>query len=576
MIAVSYCRKSTEAEHGESGDSLSIEEQASSAATFIQAHGWTLGPVFKDEAVSGWTIPLEQRPGGKALLRAALAGEFQVLVMRNASRLGREMSDALASLVTLHKLGVKVYYTSTGQEVSLKTAKDKLVLSIDHFGAEDYAEKVSSDTRRGRAQRFATVPAWASSRAPYGYRNVRQGGHGVLEVGTTATTVVRIFEMAARGDSFRAIRNKLTQEGVPGPRGPWQSWALAKLLRNRTYIGETRLNGVTKVYEPLRIVSDALFAQANRQIAKHGARYNAVRSDDLRVVTITKEGSKHYGDRVPRRGLFTGGAEGRIASQHLFSNLLSCGICGSRLWLMRSRKRVYGYCATFQRHGTCSFSKGVPYGPLVESILSQIASLKPERVRALYVAELEQVQDSRSALEAQIEAGKRTLASLEQKVQRLLDALEAGEDVKARLSLRREEIVALRRAQEALEARLGATAEVDWGAWGQDVAHLVDRLRNPKPHELPAARKALKTLFQSPIEVIPPGGGSSGNDLPVWRWRAQVCWEGTGWKQVILGPTVDDWEASYRVPEPNPPVAHRSTTLPPLGLTVQIEGLVAA
>jgi len=59
MVAAVYARKSTEQERGETGDSLSVEEQTASATAFIRDRGWTLGPVFKDEAVSGWTVPLE-------------------------------------------------------------------------------------------------------------------------------------------------------------------------------------------------------------------------------------------------------------------------------------------------------------------------------------------------------------------------------------------------------------------------------------------------------------------------------------------------------------------------------------
>src|SRR5262245_14276521 len=150
MIAAIYCRKSTEQERGDSGDMISIEEQISGAKAFITSKGWTLGPIFKDEAVSGWKVPLEERAGGRALLDAARMKKFQVLVMRSDSRLGRGMADALSSLVTLTKLGIRVFHYATGQEVTLRTAKDKLVASIGHFGAEDYAERVSGDTRRGK------------------------------------------------------------------------------------------------------------------------------------------------------------------------------------------------------------------------------------------------------------------------------------------------------------------------------------------------------------------------------------------------------------------------------------------
>lgn len=74
MITAIYARKSTEQERGESGDSLSIEERIAGAKAFITERGWPLGPVIKDEAVSGWTVPLEERPGGKAQPSRARVG----------------------------------------------------------------------------------------------------------------------------------------------------------------------------------------------------------------------------------------------------------------------------------------------------------------------------------------------------------------------------------------------------------------------------------------------------------------------------------------------------------------------
>jgi DNA invertase Pin-like site-specific DNA recombinase len=66
MIAAIYARKSTE-------QAQPVCRAAGRRRVDLHAaKGWPLGPIFKDEAVSGWTVPLDERSGGKAMLAAPL------------------------------------------------------------------------------------------------------------------------------------------------------------------------------------------------------------------------------------------------------------------------------------------------------------------------------------------------------------------------------------------------------------------------------------------------------------------------------------------------------------------------
>ncbi len=69
MIAGIYARKSND-------DAGAVEGQIRQATAFIAKQGWTLGPVFDDNDISGGVF---NRPGLNALLDAVKAHRFEVL-----------------------------------------------------------------------------------------------------------------------------------------------------------------------------------------------------------------------------------------------------------------------------------------------------------------------------------------------------------------------------------------------------------------------------------------------------------------------------------------------------------------
>ncbi len=95
MIAAIYARKSTE-QTGADPDAKSVARQIESAQMFAASKGWTVPPefTFTDDAVSG--ADLKRLVSRQRLLDTIKAGPpFQVLVMRDASRLSRRAADGV-------------------------------------------------------------------------------------------------------------------------------------------------------------------------------------------------------------------------------------------------------------------------------------------------------------------------------------------------------------------------------------------------------------------------------------------------------------------------------------------------
>ena len=111
--------------------------------------------------------------------------------------------------------------------------------------ASFYTEQQSVDVREGIARRVAE--GWFPTAAPYGYRNVRKDGRGVVEVdpedGPKVSRVFRLF--AYEGLTLDTLAERLADDGVAyrPSSAKWPRSTLHALLRHRAYIGEVPHRG---------------------------------------------------------------------------------------------------------------------------------------------------------------------------------------------------------------------------------------------------------------------------------------------------------------------------------------------
>ena len=97
MIAAIYARKSTE-QNAVADEAKSVTRQKEHAKAYAAPKGWTVPEacIFEDDGIRG--AELARRPGVQRL-RAALKPRpaFQVLIVREQSRLSRDTADTPAS-----------------------------------------------------------------------------------------------------------------------------------------------------------------------------------------------------------------------------------------------------------------------------------------------------------------------------------------------------------------------------------------------------------------------------------------------------------------------------------------------
>jgi len=109
IVAAIYARKSSD-QGGLSDEAKSVTRQIEHASAYAARKGWTVAEehVYADDGISG--AEFVKRPGFLRLMNALKPRpRFQVLVMSEESRLGREQIEVAYALKQLAQAGVRVW-----------------------------------------------------------------------------------------------------------------------------------------------------------------------------------------------------------------------------------------------------------------------------------------------------------------------------------------------------------------------------------------------------------------------------------------------------------------------------------
>jgi len=528
MRAAIYARKSTDNEQG-------VDRQVELAKDFIATHpDWTVaeGHIYRDNDISGATF---NRPGLNAMLAALRAQPraFDVLVMMDASRLGRDMEETLPLQGTITRAGVRIWHYQERQELLLSTPVQKLVASVANFSHEDFRYQIQRKT--AAALRKKAEQGHVASGKVYGYRNVKQGvsgdrhTHVLREIDPAEAQVVRrVFTMTVEGLGFLKIARALNADGIRSPRGGgWGTTTLREMLnrelyRGRDIYGKTQRGSKakTKVKRPesewvvhekpeLRIVSDELWQAAHARVAKTRGAHTGYRKDN---------------------GQLEGRPESGLVSRHLLAGFLRCGICGSNMFVISraSRAKRGGETGLFflcqARHKTgsrsCTNRYALPYARITEAVLDHYRQdfLRPEVIGGLLTKEIHRREQDPALAEAERQQAQTDIKRLDRELAQLAEAVATGGTIPALVRAMQEK----QRQRDTLAAHLEhldglvkAAESWDVGAWVEETRELLEDLQDTLEADPAAGRGVLRQLMLTPIIVSPvldDAGGCIGWD----------------------------------------------------------------
>jgi site-specific DNA recombinase len=259
-----YARVSTEMQAEEG---FSIEAQLNEMRAYAAQRGWRVVAEFVDAGISGSTM---DRPGLRALLEAAQAHQFDVVLVHELSRLSRSVFDTFEIFEQLGQ--AQVGFASVREpQFNLLDPHGRFFLTMIASINQYYLDMLRLHTQKSKRER-ARQGLYNASVAPYGYRHVGDARTPPVVVEEEAKVVRRVFEMYATGRyTCRQIAEVLNGEGYRTRSGRrFSKDGITEMLRNPFYIGKVTYRegrrGEVEVYDGLHepIISEELWEAAAR------------------------------------------------------------------------------------------------------------------------------------------------------------------------------------------------------------------------------------------------------------------------------------------------------------------------
>lgn len=210
------------------GEGLGVDRQQSACADLARSRGWAVDPsrtwIENDTSAS-----VGKRPKFEAMIAAAEAGAFDVIIVWQVDRLTRKVSELEDLIAFSERTGVKI--TTVAGDLDLTTDAGRLVGRILASVARGEVE------RKGTRQRAANQQRAELGKMPPGR------AFGYEKDGTVREDEARIvrdlFARFAAGDGLHTLTRWLTDNEVVNTRGkPWSRSGVRDLLTNPRYIAE--------------------------------------------------------------------------------------------------------------------------------------------------------------------------------------------------------------------------------------------------------------------------------------------------------------------------------------------------
>lgn len=528
MIAAIYARKSTD-QTGVHDETKSVVRQVDHAKAYAKSKGWTVieEHVYVDDGISG--AEFIKRPGFLRLMNVLKPHPpFQVLIMSEESRLGREAIKTAYALQQLMEAGVRVFFYLEDRERTLDTPTDKIMLSLTAFADELEREKARQRTRDAMLRKARA--GHVTGGKVFGYHNVEvasglpdgQGrprrDHVEYRINEPeAAAVRRIFTLCAEGKGLCRIAKALNAEGLPAPRATkgWAPSSVRVVLYRRLYVGEliwgktpkhNKAGGRAGTRKPssewervavpqLRLITDDLWAAAHARLAQTRHSY----------LTATK-------------GQLWGRPDSGLDSKYMLTGLGQCGECGGSLYVRSSRwgtasaRRLFYACQAYQLRGTraCTNKMLVPMEQLNTQLLECLEEdiLQPAILVSAVRQAVARLRPDDNALAARRVALTAELATVQSELGRYAEAIASAGPVPALLTAihtREQRREALERELASLEG-LARLSDVDEARLVEDLeAHLLMHWRGLLTKHVSVTRQLLRKLLTERVQIARHG-----------------------------------------------------------------------
>lgn len=497
-----YARYSTDRQN-----ESSIADQNRICGEYADDNGMTVVETFTDEGISG--AALGNRPGALKLMETTLAGQIDVVIVADLSRLSRSMGDLPKMIDRLVVRGIRVIGVQDGYDSNRRG--HKLQAGLSGIVGEAFRDMIRERTysaleSRAKEQRPTGGKSYGYTTAPINPDDPDNKKRDVI-VPKQAEIVREIFELYGSGATQKAIAKELNERGVPSPGSSWKrekrrcrGWmasGVRVIVNNVRYSGLIRWNMSEWIRDPdtgkrlrrkrprsewmeyqnesLRIVSDELFEQAKR-------RSQIIANPDKRL--------KHGGK-----------------AKYLLSGLLKCNDCGAN-YILTSKM---SYQCSGSVGGSCANKVRVRRDEAETKILDPVRQelLSPERVELMAQEIEKRVREHYQQLSEKSTPAE--IQKIDARIERLRERLSAGDPDLEPDELQLAINAAERKHREIVEAQPAARQSAKILTVVPRAARAycqqIERGLGEDPREAAKARIVLRDLL-GPIRLCPGKDGS--------------------------------------------------------------------
>lgn len=384
MRVAGYIRVSTDKE----GQKESPENQKQMILDFITENQFDLYDLYTD-VQTGTT---DNREGLKRLIHDAENKEFDVIVAKELSRLGRNVELLYQLKRVADNKGVRLI-TLDGK-VDTNDFSKQAMFGLYAWIYESESQRISDRIKSVYNMKYKNGK-FLGSVPPYGYE--LKDKKLIIRNDYTVDIVREIFNKYLEGWGHDKIARYLTNNDIPTPSQVigkanaglyWHGSTVKKILKNPHYAGdlvqgrETTMNVTNKtrkINDPSEwiIVTDAHEPIISRDVFEQ-------------VQNLLEQKAKR-------------GRGGTKKRKHLFTNIAYCSECGNGMWYRANRK---GYiCGTYAKHGNKGCSNH---------------AIKEQQLKEIILNDLKRMADNLEHPDLESKIEKKVKSTIKQSESRLL------------------------------------------------------------------------------------------------------------------------------------------------------------
>ena len=415
MHVTLYARVSTTRQ---ADNDLSIPDQLRQLNEWCKANGHL---VVHEYVEPGASATDDKRPVFQQLIHDASQKpqQFEAIIIHSLSRFFR---DAIQFGVYERKLSKnKVKVISITQQTSDDSAGEmmrRIISTFDEYNSKENSKHTSRAMKENARQGF-----FNGSKPPFGYLAVStetSGSHGrkkkKLEINEAEAGIVRmVYDLYLHGYQgkvmgIKEIAKHLTDKGLLMRGNPWGIQKVHKLLSDTLYMGDYYFNVVDSKSKQKRAPTE--WVKTSIPVIIDAARFEQVRA---------KRELRAPAQNPPRI----------TSSPTLLTGLIKCGVCGGSMTLTTGKSGKYKYykCTSRQNKGNhaCA-STNLPMEKTDQQVLNRLADkvFTTERVQSMMVSLRKRLKASKDNQQNRINELNRQVRLIEERQNRLLEAIETG------------------------------------------------------------------------------------------------------------------------------------------------------